>query len=84
MKKVFFTLLITIMLSACGTAYNSQLKQVELGMSEQQITALMGDKYTAYQNDGIRTLEYKDRYKNHWFFQFDENNKLTRWYKETE
>ena len=85
MKKLLFTLFMAVMLTACGTAYNSQLKQVELGMSQNQIVNLMGDKYTvvAYRDDANQTLEYVDRYKNHWFFQFVDG-RLYKWHKETE
>ncbi len=85
MKKLLFTLFMAVMLTACGTAYNSQLKQVELGMSQNQIVNLMGDKYTVveYRDDANQTLEYVDRYKNHWFFQFVDG-RLYKWHKETE
>lgn len=84
MKKIFFTLFAAIMLTACGTAYNTQLKQVELGMTQQQIVSLMGNKYAVVdQKNNGSTIEYTDRYKNHWFFEF-ENDKLVKWYKETE
>ncbi len=83
MKK-FFLIAAVVLLTACGTAYNTQLKQVELGMTQEQIVNLMGNKYTVANTTAKgQTLEYKDRYKNHWFFQF-ENDKLTKWYKETE
>jgi len=80
MKKFFFSLLLAATLTACGSAYNSALKQIELGMTQQEVVNLMGDKYN---NVGNNTIEYVDRYKNHWYFQF-ENGQLVRWYKETE
>jgi len=85
MKKLLFTLFMAVMLTACGTAYNTQLKQVELGMTTNQIVNLMGDKYTVteYKNDANQTLEYVDRYKNHWYFQFVDGH-LYKWYKEKE
>lgn len=79
MKKLVLILFVAL-LSACGTAYNTQLKQVELGMTRDQIVSLMGNKYTSASPE---TLEYKDRYKNHWFFQF-QDDRLVKWYKETE
>ncbi|MFV0419176.1 MAG: hypothetical protein ACK5KT_10660 [Dysgonomonas sp.] len=85
MKKLFFTLLVAVVLTACGTAYNTQLKQVELGMTPEQVVNLMGDKYNvvSQKDAGNQILEYVDRYKNHWLFQFVDG-KLAKWYKETE
>lgn len=85
MKKLLFTLFTAIVLTSCGTAYNTQLKQVELGMTQDQIVNLMGDKYTVVdsRSRGNETIVYKDRYKNYWYFVFSDGN-LTKWYKETE
>lgn len=85
MKKLFLAFFMAVALTACGTAYNSQLKQVELGMTTNQIVNLMGDKYTVveYRDDANQTLEYVDRYKNHWFFQFVDG-RLYKWHKEKE
>lgn len=85
MRKLFFALFAAILLTACGTAYNTQLKQVQLGMTPDQIVSLMGDKYNVIdqQDYDNQTLEYVDRYKNHWFFQFVDG-KLYKWYKEKE
>lgn len=85
MKKLLFTLFMAAMLTACGTAYNNQLKQVQLGMTPDQIVALMGDKYNVVSQKDYnnQTLEYVDRYKNHWMFQFVDG-KLYKWHKETE
>ena len=81
-------MLVALFFTACGAAYNSQLKQVELGMTRQQIVTLMGDKYTSKDvqrvgSNQYETLEYKDRYKYHWLFTF-ENNELIKWWKERE
>jgi len=85
MKKLFFTLFMAVMLTACGTAYNTQLKQVQLGMTPTQIVTLMGEKYTVveYRDDANQTLEYVDKFKNHWFFQFVDGH-LYKWHKEKE
>lgn len=87
MKKVIFTVLISTLLFACsGKVYNSALKQVELGMTKGQVIGLMGDEYTTTgQRESwgktYESLQYTDRYKFHWFFDF-ENNRLIKWYKE--
>ena len=85
MKKLLFTLFIAVALTACGTAYNTQLKQVELGMTQEQIVSLMGDKYTIVEQRDYnnQTIEYVDRYKNHWYFLFVDG-RLYKWHKETE
>ncbi|MDR2949168.1 MAG: hypothetical protein ACK5KL_13570 [Dysgonomonas sp.] len=88
MKKLFFALFLAVTLAACGAfgpVYNTQLKQVELGMTQREIVTLMGDKYNVVdqRNNGDQTLEYVDKYKNHWFFVFV-NGQLNKWYKETE
>lgn len=85
MKKLFLAMFVALMLTACGTAYNNQLKQVELGMSQEQIVSMMGTKYNVVEGHDYdnQTIEYVDRYKNHWFFQFVDG-RLNKWYKETE
>lgn len=85
MKKILLTLLLAITLASCGTAYNNQLKQVELGMTQEQIVSLMGDKYTIVDQKDYnnQTIEYVDRYKNHWYFQFVDGH-LYKWFKEKE
>lgn len=90
MKKVILALLLGTILFACGSVkvYNSQLKQIELGMTIEQVVSLMGNDFTVVQNNTVNntvneTIEYVDIYKNHWFFDF-QNNSLVKWYKEVE
>ncbi|MDR1501494.1 MAG: hypothetical protein LBT43_03445 [Prevotella sp.] len=85
MKKLLFVLFAAVMLTACGTAYNTQLKQVQLGMTPQQIVTLMGDKYTVVEqkDNNNQTIMYKDKFKNEWYFQFVDGS-LYKWYKEKE
>lgn len=83
MKKLFFAFVLASILSSCGAAYNTALKQIELGMTTEQVVGLMGDKYTVVQNSSPQVIEYKDRYKNNWYFEFT-NNRLTKWYKTTD
>ncbi|MDR2953454.1 MAG: hypothetical protein LBV43_00030 [Prevotella sp.] len=80
MKKLLLTLFVAIALTACGTAYNSQLKQVQLKMTPTEVVNLMGDKYTVIsQRDADnQTIEYVDKYKNHWRFQFVDGE-LYKW-----
>lgn len=88
MKKLFFALLIAVFMSGCGSTYNSALKQIDLGMTKQEVVTLMGDKYSTTQSEHVgnkdyETIEYKDMYKFHWFFQFADG-KLVKWWKEKE
>lgn len=93
MKKIILALSFVLAIAlfpSCGNTkvYNSQLKQVELRMSRNQLVNLMGDQYQTagqqrYGNKTIETIEYVDRYKNHFFFEF-ENDSLVKWWKETE
>ncbi|NDW08147.1 lipoprotein [Dysgonomonas sp. 520] len=85
MKKILFTLFLATALTACGAAYNTALKQIDLGMTKQEVVGLMGDKYDTVEQRsyGNETIMYKDRYKNYWYFVFVDNH-LNKWYKETE
>ncbi|MDH6309212.1 outer membrane protein assembly factor BamE (lipoprotein component of BamABCDE complex) [Dysgonomonas sp. PFB1-18] len=85
MKKLLFTLFMALALTACGTAYNTQLKQVQLGMTPDQIVNLMGEKYTVVEQRDYnnQTLMYVDKFKNQWYFQFVDGH-LYKWYKEKE
>jgi len=85
MKKFLISLILGITLLSCGTAYNSALKQVELGMSQTEIVSLMGDKYNVvdYRDDYNQTIQYRDRYKNNWYFEFVDG-RLYKWYKTTD
>lgn len=89
MKKLIIAFIITAIMSACsGKVYNSALKQIQLGMTTEQVIGLMGEDYstTGQHNSWGRvfeSLQYVDRYKYHWIFNF-EDNKLMKWYKEVE
>ena len=90
MKKIIFALFITTILAACSTPkiYNNQLKQIELGMTQEQVTTLMGKEYTVVNQQFVNnqdevTLKYVDYFKNQWYFMFVDNY-LVKWYKETE
>jgi len=90
MKKLFFALFVTVFITACGSmkVYNDALKQIELGMTRNEVVSLMGDKYSTtgvkvMQGKSYEVLEYKDMYKNHFFFEFADDY-LYKWYKETE
>lgn len=90
MKRVILILFLAAFFAACGglKVYNNALKQIELGMTRQEVVALMGDKYNTtgprrIADKELETLEYKDMYKNHFFFEFSDNQ-LYKWYKETE
>lgn len=85
MKKFLFLLVLSISLLSCGTAYNSALKQIQLGMTQTDVVSLMGDNYNVveYRNDRNQTIQYRDRYKNNWYFEFYDG-RLYKWYKTTD
>lgn len=90
MKKIIFALFITTILAACSTPkiYNDALKQIELGMTQEQVISLMGKEYTVVDQQYVNnqdevTLKYVDYFKNQWYFMFV-NNSLVKWYKETD
>ncbi len=89
MKKLIFAIIFSAILAACsGKVYNSALKQIQLGMSTDQVIGLMGEDYqTTGQHNSwgkvFESLKYVDRYKYQWIFDF-ENDRLIKWYKETE
>lgn len=90
MKKFAFIAIVVMIVTACGSmkVYNKGLQQIELGMTKEQVVSVMDEDYKSYgkeyeNGNQYETIEYKDMYKNHFFFQF-ENNKLYKWYKETE
>ena len=90
MKKLIVALLMAIVVTACGNmkVYNNALKQIELGMTRSEVVGLMGDKFNTTGTkvmDGktYESLEYVDKYKNHFFFEFADNS-LYKWYKEKE
>lgn len=46
MKKLIFAIIFSAILAACsGKVYNSALKQIQLGMSTDQVIGLMGEDY---------------------------------------
>lgn len=86
MKKLLFILFASFILASCGPVYNTALKQVQLGMSKQQVVSLMGDNYMTTNSDYStnvqhEVIEYQDRYKFHWLFEFS-NGRLVKWWKE--
>lgn len=64
------------------------MNKLELGMSKEQITQILGIDYTIAEKrmDGdikVEVLSYRDAYKTDEFYLFVfKNNKLERWYRE--
>ncbi len=67
---------------------SSNINKLELGMSKEQVTQILGSNYTIAEkrlegNNEIEVLSYRDYYKNDEFYLFVFNNqKLDKWYRE--
>jgi hypothetical protein len=96
MKK--FTVLILhafviVLLSSC-VAYtavhmtSSNMNKIELGMSKEQLTQILGSTYTIAEkrvegDKAIEVLSYRELYDNDEFYMFVfKNDKLEKWYRE--
>lgn len=67
---------------------SSNMNKLELGMSKEQVTEILGSDYTIAEkrledNNEIEVLSYRDFYKNDEFYLFVfKNKKLDKWYRE--
>ncbi|MDO9634490.1 MAG: hypothetical protein Q7J05_05515 [Paludibacter sp.] len=96
MKKpenfILFAFVILIF-SSCATfsaaiMTSTDMNKLELGMSEEQVTKILGSAYTIAEkrieeNNKIEVLSYRDYYKDDEFYMFVfKNDKLEKWYRE--
>lgn len=67
---------------------SSKMDKLELGMSKEQVTKILGNVYTIAEKriedgDQIEVLSYRDFYKEDEFYLFQfSNDKLKKWYRE--
>ena len=67
---------------------SSNMNKLELGMSKEQVTQILGSDYTIAEkrledNNEIEVLSYRDYFKNDEFYLFVfKNQKLDKWYRE--
>lgn len=65
-KKLFYTLIISLVLTACGaTKLESNVKQIELGQTKQQVVNILGNKHeivgaTATPDGSLETWIFTD------------------------
>jgi len=67
---------------------SEKMNKLELGMSKEQVTQILGIGYTIAEkriqdSNEIEVLSYRDRYRNDEFYLFlFKNQKLEKWYRE--
>ena len=93
-KIYLLSALLILMLSSCSTfsgvaiMTSTNMNKLELGMSKEQVTKILGSDYTIaekrMENDTkIEVLSYRDYYKNDEIYMFlFKNDKLDKWYRE--
>lgn len=89
-KKIFFTILLTVLLVSCAAMYYSPVKNLsllELGMTKSEVISLVGKYNTplSYEkgDNGVLYETVRCYLANSEYYYFDfENNGLVRWYKE--
>lgn len=65
-----------------------KMNKLELGMSKEQVTDILGSDYTIAEkrfegSNEIEVLSYRDHYENDEFYLFVfKNKKLEKWYRE--
>lgn len=91
MKRYLLYVLTIIFLTSCSSVVNltsSKMNQLELGMSKEQVTNILGKGYTVSEKrieNGIQieVLSYRDVLKDDEFYLFQfKNDKLKEWYRE--
>lgn len=85
MKKHLFYFFMMLILSACSSLISSsKMDKLELGMSKEQVTTILGKRYTIAEKriengNQIEILSYRD-YDEFYMFLFM-NDKLEKWYR---
>ena len=85
---LFILVLITTACSSVVNMTSEKMNKLELGMSKQQVTEILGSNYTIAEKkieNGVQVevLSYRDFYKDDEFYMFTfKNNTLEKWYRE--
>lgn len=91
MKNYLFCLLAMLLLNSCISVANmtsSKMDKIELNMSREQVTSILGGKYTIAEKrmengHQIEVLSYRDFYHTDEFYLFRfTDGKLEKWYRE--
>jgi len=85
---LFIIVLITTACSSLANMTSEKMNKLELGMSKQQVTEILGSNYTIAEKkieNGVQVevLSYRDFYKDDEFYMFTfKNNTLEKWHRE--
>ena len=89
--RICILFIIVLITTACSSVVNmtsEKMNKLELGMSKQQVTEILGSSYTISEKkieNGVQVevLSYRDFYKDDEFYMFIfKNNTLERWHRE--
>lgn len=89
--RICILFIIGLITTACSSVVNmtsEKMNKLELGMSKQQVTEILGSNYTIAEKkieNGVQVevLSYRDFYKDDEFYMFIfKNNTLERWHRE--
>ena len=89
--RICILFIIVLITTACSSVVNmtsEKMNKLELGMSKQQVTEILGSNYTIAEKkieNGVQVevLSYRDFYKDDEFYMFIfKNNTLGRWHRE--
>lgn len=89
--RICILFIIVLITTACSSLVNmtsEKMNKLELGMSKQQVTEILGSNYTIAEKkieNGVQVevLSYRDFYKDDEFYMFIfKNNTLERWHRE--
>ena len=89
--RICILFIIVLITTACSSVVNmtsEKMNKLELGMSKQQVTEILGRNYTIAEKkieNGVQVevLSYRDFYKDDEFYMFIfKNNTLERWHRE--
>ena len=89
--RICILFIIVLITTACSSVVNmtsEKMNKLELGMSKQQVTEILGRNYTIAEKkieNGVQVevLSYRDFYKDDEFYMFTfKNNTLERWHRE--
>ena len=89
--RICILFIIVLITTACSSVVNmtsEKMNKLELGMSKQQVTEILGSSYTIAEKkieNGVQVevLSYRDFYKDDEFYMFTfKNNTLEKWHRE--
>lgn len=91
MKRLLLYILTLILMTACSSVVSmsgTRMNDLELGMTKEEVTKILGDKYTIAEKRIergflVEILSYRDFYKDDEFYLFEfKDNRLEKWHRE--